>query len=312
MTRNGLLLAAVATIVAASASPVFAQYGMDKRRPAGTSDQDVMHCAQPVGTVSIQEPEHRWWTQYGLSSPEALIKLYAQRSNCLRVVDRNGGLQMRNTERGLGASGELQRGSNVGAGQVKAADYALVPDITDANQNAGGSNVAGALGGLVGGRAGALIGGVKTKRTEARVLLTLVNIRTTEQEYVAEGTAQKTNVSFGAGGFGGALAGVGGGYSNTDQGVVISAAYLNAFNDMVAHLQGVQPGDAAAAAPIQTYVAKQAIALRAEPSPKGKVLRTFAVGDSVFPTGQKNGVWWEVDDENGNRGWVSSAMIGPK
>jgi len=32
----------------------------------------------------------------------------------------------------------------------------------------------------------------------------------------------------------------------------------------------------------------------------------------VFPTGQKNGVWWEVDDENGNRGWMSSTTISPR
>jgi hypothetical protein len=171
---------------------------------------------------------------------------------------------------------------------------------------------AGAVGGLLGGRAGALLGGIRTQRAEARTLLTLVNIRTTEQEYVAEGTAQKTNVSFGAGGFGGLVGAVGGGYSNTDIGQVIAAAYLNAFIDLVAHMQGMQPGQAAAAAPIQTYAVKTAMQMRETPAPTGKVVRAFGVGDSVFPTGQKNGVWWEVDDETGNRGWVSSVAIGPK
>jgi curli biogenesis system outer membrane secretion channel CsgG len=299
---------ATAAAVSLLASSALAQYGMDKKRPEGTPE--LAHCDRPVGTVSIKEPEHRWWTQYGLASPEALIKLYAQRSNCLRVVDRNGGLAMRDVERDLGASGELQRGSNVGAGQVKAADYALIPDITDANSNAGGGG--GALGGLIGGRAGAILGAIKTQRTEARVLLTLVNIRTTEQEYTAEGTAQKTNVGFGAGGFGAGLAGIGGGYSNTDTGLVISAAYLNAFNDMVYHLQGATPGEARASAPIQTYVATRPTQLHVSASPASKVVRAFAVGESVFPTGQKNGVWWEVDDENGNRGWVTSVAIGPK
>ncbi len=179
-----------------------------ERRPAGIPE--LPQCATPVGTVSIMEPQRQWWTQYGLSSPESLIKLMASRSNCLRVVDRNGGLAMRGLERELGASGELQRGSNVGAGQVRAADYALIPDISGANSNAGGS--VGALGGLIGGRAGGLLGAVRTQRAEARTLLTLVNIRTTEQEYVAEGTAQKTNVALGGGGFGGLVAAVGGGY----------------------------------------------------------------------------------------------------
>jgi curli biogenesis system outer membrane secretion channel CsgG len=302
------VLTAFAAALAVSASPALAQPGMDKKRPAGTPE--LPHCQAPVGTVSILEPKRQWWTEYGLASPEALIKLMAQRSNCLRVVDRNGGLSMRDVERQLGSSGELQRGSNVGAGQVRAADYAIVPDIAGANANAGGGF--GGLGGLVGGRAGAVLGAVRTQRAEARVLLTLVNIRTTEQEYVAEGTAQKTNVALGGGGFGGLLGAVGGGYSNTDIGQVIAGAYLNAFVDLVGHLQGAIPGQARAEAPIQTYVARQAVQMRTTATPSAKVVRALKVGDSVFPTGRKDGVWWEVDDENGNRGWVTSVMIGPK
>lgn len=301
---GGLTMAAM--LAAATAGS--AQVQDARKRPAGVPE--LPRCATPVGTVAIQEPERQWWVGYGLGSPESLIKLMAQRSNCLRVVDRNGGLQMRNIERGLGD--ELQRGSNVGAGQVRAADYAIIPDISGADNNAGGMGAGAAIGGLIGGRAGALLGGIRTQRAEARTLLTLVNIRTTEQEYVAEGTAQKTNVSFGGGGFGGLVGAAGGGYSNTDIGQVIAAAYLNAFIDLVNHMQGMQAGQAAAAAPIQTYAVKTAVQLRATPAPTGKVVRSFAVGDSVFPTGQKNGVWWEVDDENGNRGWLSSAMIGPK
>ena len=52
--------------------------------------------------------------------------------------------------------------------------------------------------------------------------------------------------------------------------------------------------------------------MRSGPSPASKLLRSFKPGDLVYPTGQKNGVWWEVDDENGNRGWVSSAYITPR
>jgi curli biogenesis system outer membrane secretion channel CsgG len=303
-TRLWLCVAASALAVANSAHAQ--AYGTDTKRPAGTPE--LPQCAQPIGTVSIVEPQNQWWLRYGLGSPEALIKLYAQRSNCLRVVDRNQGLAQRGIERGL--ADELQRGSNVGAGQVKAADYTIVPDIADANQNAGGAGAA--LGGLLPGAAGALLGSIHTKSSTAHVLLNLVNVRTTEQEYTAEGTAQKTNISFGAGGFGGLIGGVGGGYSNTDIGQIIAAAYLNAFTDLVGHMQGMTAGGAQASAPIQTYAVRQAVALRATASPSGKAVRTFQIGDSVFPTGNKNGVWWEVDDENGNRGWVTSTMIGPK
>lgn len=298
-----------ALAVVALASSAHAQaYGTDKKAPSGTPE--LPRCERPVGTVSIVEPERQWWLQYGLGSPESLIKLYAQRSNCLKVVDRNQGLAMRGMERSLGSSGELQRGSNVGAGQIKAADYTIVPDIADANSNAGGGGAA--LGGFIPGPAGAFLGAIRTKQSTAHVLINLVNIRTTEQEYTAEGTAKKTNISFAGGGFAGLIGGVAGGYSNTDIGQIIAAAYLNAFVDLIGHMQGMVPGGAQASAPVQTYVAKQAIAMRASASPTAKVVRRFEAGESVFPTGQKNGVWWEVDDETGNRGWVSSIMITAK
>ena len=306
MSAKFWLCAAGALMVASTAHAQ--AYGTDSRRPSGTPE--LPKCQQPVGTVAIVEPQRQWWLQYNLGSPEALIKLYAQRSNCLRVVDRNQGLAVRNAERNLGASGELQRGSNVGAGQIKAADYTIVPDIADANQNAGGGGAA--LGGFIPGPAGALLGSIRTKSSTAHVLINLINVRTTEQEYTAEGTAQKTNVSFAGGGFGGLIGGVAGGYSNTDIGQIIAAAYLNAFVDLVGHMQGMTAGGAQASAPIQTYAVKQAIAMRATASPTAKIVRQFQAGDSVFPTGQKNGVWWEVDDETGNRGWVSSIMITAK
>lgn len=296
---------AASSLVALVASPAAAQFG---KTPPPT---DVPHCARAIGTAAVALPDNQWWSRYGLSSPEQLIKLMASRSGCLRMVDRGAGLAMRGVERNLG--GELQRGSNVGAGQIKAADYTIVPDVVDANANQGG--LGGGLGGLLGSRfgaVGAIAGGIQTQQSTARALLTLVNVRTTEQEYVAEGTAQKTNVSLGLGGFGGALGGVGGGYSNTSIGQVISQAYLVAFTNLVAYMQQQQPGVAVASAPVQSYVVGAPMMLRGTPAPTGRTVRSLQAGASVYPTGQKNGVWWEVDDENGNRGWVTNFQLHPK
>ena len=308
LTFAGAAMAALLCSSAASA----AVYGTDRKAPSGTPE--MPQCAQPIGTVAIKEPDRNWWTPLGLSDPEALIKLFASRSNCLRVVARGVAMEMRREERDLGDSGELQRGSNLGKGQVKAADYLIIPDIVDSNANSGGGGL-GALGNLAGRRLGgfgSVIGGISFKSSEAHTLITLINARTTEQEYVAEGTAKKTDIGFGGGGWGGSFAAIGGGYSNTDIGKVISAAYFNAFVDLVGHMQGGTPGGAAAAAPIQAYTVKSPMGLHASPSPASKVVRSFNGGDLVYPTGQKNGVWWEVDDENGNRGWVSSAFITPR
>ncbi|MFI4966023.1 MAG: CsgG/HfaB family protein [Caulobacterales bacterium] len=299
-----------------SAQPAYAQYGMDKKKPAGTPE--LPQCAKPLGRAAIREPQRDWWTGLGLSNPETLIKLFASRSNCLRIVDRNGGLQMRNEETALGASGDLRRGSNIGKGQVAGADFFIVPDLANSNSNSGGNSlgaVAGAFGRRLGGF-GALAGSINTRKSEAQALITLVDARTTEQLYVAEGTAQKTDISFGAGGGGygwsGFAAAAGGGYSNTDIGKVVTAAYFNAFTDLVHYMQRDAPTgeQASQAAGIQAYYVKQSVVMRKAPSAQSGQVRSFNAGDLVYPTGQKNGIWWEVDDENGNRGWVSSAMIG--
>ncbi|HYD45307.1 MAG TPA: SH3 domain-containing protein [Phenylobacterium sp.] len=306
----------------AAATPAAAQYGMDKKPPKNAATPELPRCERPLGTAAVQEPENRWWTELGLSNPEALLKLFAGRSNCLRIVDRAGGLAMRNQEAALGATGDLRRGSNVGRGQVAAADYFIVPDIANSNSNSGGNALGAVAGGLLGSRLGGfgqLAGSIQTKRSEAQALITLVDARTTEQLYVAEGVAKKTDIGFGASAYGSGTTGfgglAGGGYSNTEIGKVITAAYFNAFVDLVNYMrssQAPEAGTASANAGIQAYTAKSSVVLRGGPSPSARAVMTFQPGDLVYPTGQKNGIWWEVDDENGNRGWVSSAFITPR
>lgn len=300
-------------LVVSAATPSAAQYGMDKNGPKNASTPELPHCDRPLGRAAIQEPAVRWWEGLGLSNPEALLKLFALRSGCLRIVDRNAGLAMHNQETGLGSSGDLQRGSNVGRGQVAAADYFIIPDIANSNRNSGGNAIAGGLGGLLPGGFGALAGGLRIKKSEAHTLITLEDARTTEQVYVAEGTAQKSDMSFGGGGGLGSWSGfgalAGGGYSDTDIGKVISAAYFNAFTDLIHYMQAQSPGAQAAAAPAASQHATGPVSARATPSAAAKIVYHLQPGQLVFPTGQRNGVWMEIDDENGNRGWVPSTMM---
>jgi hypothetical protein len=320
MRKSAISIAAGLIAAAIAATPAAAQYGMDKKGPKNAATPELPHCDRPLGRAAIQEPENRWWTELGLSNPESLIKLFAARSNCLRIVDRNGGLAMRNQEKELGATGDLRRGSNIGRGQVAAADFFIIPDLANSNSNSGGNNIgaiAGAFGNRLGGF-GALAGGLRTKKSEAQALITLVDARTTEQLYVAEGVSQKTDIGFelggGGGGWSGFAAAAGGGYSNTEIGKVVTAAYFNAFTDLVRYLQRDAPTgeEVKQAAGVQAYTATRSVALRKGASPQAAAVRTFAPGDLVYPTGKKNGIWWEADDENGNRGWVTSTAITPR
>src|SRR6201999_923618 len=101
---------------------------------------------------------------------EALIKIFVQQSGCFALVDRGVGLAAAQRERQLSAGGDLRQGSNVGGGQIVAADYVLVPDIVSQNANASGNNFGTALGGLLGNRTlGALAGGLRFYSSTADV-----------------------------------------------------------------------------------------------------------------------------------------------
>ncbi len=130
------------------------------------------------------------------SSPAALIKVYVSESGCLKLVDRGTGLQAAETERALAANGEERVGSNVGKGQMKAADYVLIPDIASRNGNAGGDRIGGILGGFLGHRIGALVGGIGLSKKTADVVLTLTDVRSTEQVALEQGHADKTDIGW--------------------------------------------------------------------------------------------------------------------
>ena len=209
---------------------------------SGESSQ-LERCDSPLGTVSLIENVNAgWYTiltgEYKLPPTANLLRLLVQQSNCFVVVERGAaGMNAMTRERALMQSGEMRGGSNFGRGQMVASDYGLSPEIVFSNSDAGG--IGGALGGLVGGgrgRALAAIGGnMQTK--EASALLTLIDNRSGVQVAAAEGSASKTDFAGFAGLGGLSAAGGVGGYTNTAQGKVIAAAFMDAFNQMVRSLR---------------------------------------------------------------------------
>lgn len=241
--------------LAVSTPALAADRGSSGHQTQARGTQDIPHCSRNLGTIAIVEPDNQWWREYNLGSPEAILKIIVQRSGCFGLVNRGRAMQSRAMERALADNGELQDGSNLGRGQVKAADYFLEPDIVSANRNSGGSNVGGVLGGIggmFGGGFGALAGGINVKKGEANVTLSVVDARTTEEKALTEGYARKSDVSFGAGAggwFGGTFGGVaGGGYQDTAIGQIIVLAYIDAYTKLVTQLGGL-PDNASDAAP---------------------------------------------------------------
>jgi curli biogenesis system outer membrane secretion channel CsgG len=297
------------TLILASAA---AAASLSAARADTPPQPQIPVCDKKIGTLAVTEPENAWWTAMQLDSPAALIKVYVSQSKCFTLVDRGKGLAAAKAERELASSGEERQGSNVGKGQMKAADYVLVPDIANRNGNAQGTNVGGALGGLLGHGIGAVVGGISLKSKTADVVLTLTDVRSTEQVALEQGHAKKTDLGWMGGGgmgfFGGFAAGGASSYANTEIGQVVAMAYLDAYTKLVSDVKSSTP-DAKADNVQQAVTMAKPGKLYTSPDLKSKVVRDLDPGMMLYPTGDKQGVWWKVNDELGNEGWVVSTMV---
>ncbi|MCC6172784.1 MAG: hypothetical protein IT481_12225, partial [Gammaproteobacteria bacterium] len=205
-----------------------------------TGDSGVEKCDKPMGAVAVVEPQDFVMSSlrgYGLGSPVGLLRMMIQQSNCFIVVERGIGMQNAMQERELAASGEARAGSNMGKGQMVAADFILTPEVVFSEGNAGG--VGGALGGVLS-RAnpllGAVAGGLKFK--EAQTSMLLADARSSVQVAAAQGSTKKADLRLGAALFGSGGFGAVGGYGNTNEGKIIAAALLDNYNNITRAVRG--------------------------------------------------------------------------
>lgn len=273
-------------------------------RPLSAQDkmvETIPRCATPVGVVAVEEPKSaNWWQALGLGSPEAVIKVYIAESGCFTLVDRGRGLDRAREEREL--AGDTTRAD------IVRAEYSLIPDLVTSNQNARRRGFGSILGGVV---SNALTGGLVTISRDTKtadVTLTLTSATSTQILAVLQGHAEKTNTSFDlfGGGIGGGLLGIGGiqGYADTEIGRLISLAYLQSFAKLVDQMGGVlvEPGETSSVGMKLVRAEKMYVA----PSTSSEVIADLPEGTVLYPTGKKDGLMWEMKDDQGRTGWVRS------
>jgi curli biogenesis system outer membrane secretion channel CsgG len=198
------------------------------------ANSSLERCDQALGTIGVVEDQSAGWYRtlqsYKLGSTVPVLRMMIQQSNCFVVVERGAAMQNMNMERQLQRSGEMRQGSNMGPGQMVAADYTMSPSI-QFSQNTGG--MGGALGGLSRslGVLGALAGGIKTN--EASTTLLMIDNRSGVQLAAAEGTAKNTDFALFGSAYGWAAGGGAGGYSSTPEGKIIIAAFADSYNQLV-------------------------------------------------------------------------------
>jgi hypothetical protein len=85
-------------------------------------------------------------------------------------------------------------------------------------------------------------------------------------------------------------------------------AYLQAYTDLVGQFKNL-PESASAANESQAVTMAKPGRMYATSSTKSKVVRALDPGMMLYPTGAKAEAMWEVEDELGNKGWVSSMLF---
>ena len=238
------------SVVTGSAGPQGAQ----------NAARELVRCDAPVATLALAENPNGYVMggAYPLpASPVPLVKLLAQQSGCFRVVDRAGGLRGTLQEQALQESGVLRKNTTVAKGKGYEAQYTLTPSLTFSEQDAG-RGLAGVMGmipvlrdmaGLIG-----LAEQVKLK--EAQTALLLSDNETTEQVAAATGSARTTDLGVAGIAFGKLGGAAGAGWSNTNEGKVIAAAFLDAHNQLVVQVRALQAKELPPTVPLRTSAQK--------------------------------------------------------
>jgi len=291
--------------------------------------EGLQTCEKPMGAMAVVEPQSEVLTylrRYQLSSPVGLIRMMIQQSNCFIVVERGAGMQNLAQERQLAQAGQTRAGSNMGGGQMVTADFVLTPSVVFSENNAGG--VGGAIGGLLGGRGGAALGaitgGLKFKQAETSMLL--ADSRSGIQVASAQGSAQQTDFAVGGTVVGNLAAAGGGGYSNTPEGKVIVASFMDNWNNIVRNIRnnpslvqaraGVASQQNAAASvkadagiPGDVMVPKIAgVKVLRQPRDGGGDLQTLGRNDEVILAGDEQNGYTKVTTARGD-GWVKTILL---
>lgn len=228
--RLGLVLGLLANLLT---TPAQAQTGQ-----GGADNGSIERCNRSLGTLAVAEPQSHMLSSLGrfsLGSPTTMLRMMAQESGCFTVVERGVAMQNLQQERALASGGMLQQGSNLGGGQLQAADFVMTPALqfSDNTGGIGGAAVGllGRYGGGLGAAIGGLAGGLKFK--EAETTLLLADVRSGIQVASAEGKASKMDFSLGGWGWGGMGWASAGGYSKTPEGKLLAASLLDNYNRIV-------------------------------------------------------------------------------
>jgi len=263
------------------------------------SDQNSVEipvCSKSFGTLAVVDHREggQWWLELNLSPPSVLITDYVRISGCFNLVDRSTAFNFSEEERQLFASGMLRPDSNVGLGQIIAADYFMVAALVGQNKDEHGIGVQPVRDLLCdiipsnkvcNNPLSRLPGSIDTNKKTADVVLQIVDARSSAIVATMQGHGTKRDVGFrilGNGDSGGI-----GIYSKTDMGKVIAKAYLDAYINISEQFRSL-PKSARESNPVQAMEVIRPARLLANPRDTNQAVRSLDVGMLLYPTGNRH------------------------
>ncbi|MBV7256383.1 SH3 domain-containing protein [Pacificimonas sp. WHA3] len=281
-------LAAVLAVAAVIAAPASAA--------RGKKEVELVSCDAPYSSVAITDGDTQGWTKFGLASPRGLIGELVAKSGCFTLVDPTSGQA-------------AQYLMSANAGSAEEIDQAFSMGKAAATQgllHAGAARIPGV------GAALGMFGGLGGKKKTVSAGLRMVNPANGMTLVSSTGKSQKSTIkllsgsSWHAAAYGNAT----GQYTASKDGRMLTSAFIEAYNSLVAQAGALTTAASAAASPATATVVtayKTAIDtnMYAAASADSDPVRALRPETELTPTGNREGLFVEVADNYGTKGWVS-------
>ncbi len=256
---------------------------------------ELIKCEQSYGTIAVVDGDTQGWTKFGLGSPRDLINSLALESGCFTPHNASSGAPADYLMNVIaGDKEEIDQSINVAK---SAATEALV-------RSGAMSSVLSKV--PVGGALIGMFGGLGGKKKTVAAGIKLISPSNGQTMALGSGEVKKSSLSFGGSSspwLGGAQAS---GYAGDKNGKMLVEAFIMAFNGVAeqgASLASMQPATKTPAAAQATVAANTGMLVT--PSASGAKVRDLMVGTTLTPTGKREGLFVEVQDNFGTTGWVS-------
>lgn len=286
-----VLLSAAALITVAVPAPSEA---------ASKEDATVMKCDASYGTIAITDGDTQGWSKFGLSSPRGMLGAIVQESGCFTLHTGADGQPANYLLSAIaGSQEEVDQTMNTATGLLK-----------------GGLVQSGAAGTILskvpmGGALIGMFGGLGGKKKTISAGLRLMDPSNGQTLIAGSGLSQKSTIKvLNSSDWVAASQGQFGQYSSSKDGKMVASAFIEAYNNLASQAGALATArQAAAAAPAATIMTTYTVAvptsMKASASETAAEVRSLRADTELKPTGNKEGLFVEVTDNYGTKGWVS-------